>query len=440
MSQQATPTTIPLSSSCLSPPSRRWHVDTFRALRHRNYQLYFAGQFVSVTGSWAQSAALTWLAYDLTKESSWPALVGAMQVLPTSVLGIWGGSLADRWPKRPLIFLSQATLLLLAVLLGLLVLRGHVTPWHLLAVAAAAGIVNAIDLPARLAFVIDLVGREDLPNAIALNSMLFNLARMVGPVVSGVLFALVGCGETGQAAAGICFLLNGLSFLAVLAALAWMELPPRTREKSKVDAADSLWEGFRYLSRHPQLILLLVLSAAMSLFGWPILSLLPAVADQRLHAQTDAYAWMLSAIGGGAGFASLLVASFASTLRRRWFLAAGVGLASSSLLCLAMAHSLPLAVGCCALLGCGLILFFPTSQAIMQLSSDDRVRGRVMGIWSMVLSGAYPLGHLLAGQAADRYGLPLVLILMGLGIAAASAVVFALAAVPHFANSPRLRR
>ena len=144
----------------------------------------------------AQGAALTWLAYQLTKASIWPSLVGAMQVLPTFVLGVWGGSLADRSPKRPLIFLSQASLLFLAVLLGGLVLLGHVTPWHLLAVAAAAGIVNAIDLPARLAFVIDLVGREDLTNAIALNSLLFNTARMVGPAVTAVLFALAGAGET----------------------------------------------------------------------------------------------------------------------------------------------------------------------------------------------------------------------------------------------------
>jgi predicted MFS family arabinose efflux permease len=183
----------------------------------------------------------------------------------------------------------------------------------------------------------------------------------------------------------------------------------------------------------------------MSFFGWPILSLLPAVADQRLHAHSDGYAWMLGAIGGGAGFASLLVATFTSYVRRRWFLVTGVCLASSSLLGLAMARSLPLAVSCCLLLGCGLILFFPTSQSIMQLSSDDRVRGRVMGIWSMILSGAYPLGHLLAGRAADRWlnigfpdglsafflnvqpgeasGLPLALALMGLGITAALAFV-----------------
>jgi MFS family permease len=459
-------------------------VDTFRALRHRNYRLYFCGQFVSVTGSWAQSAALVWLAYDLTKESTWPAWVGAMQVLPTFLLGAWGGSLADHWPKRALIFVSQATLLLLALLLGGMVLLGHITPWDLLAVATAAGIVNAIDLPARLAFVIDMVGREDLPNAIALNSMLFNLARMLGPIMSGVLFALFGPGEMGQSAAGLCFLFNGLSFVAVLAALAWMELPPpqgagnvraaHGAQRSKRPSAPPLtplrfvrgsdWSaGFRYLSRHPRLILLLALAAAMSLFGWPILSLLPAVADQRLHGSTNAYAWMLSAIGGGAGFASLLVASFSASPRRHWFLAAGVGLASSSLVGLALARSLPVAVACCALLGCGLILFFPTSQAIMQLRSADSVRGRVMGIWSMVLSGAYPLGHLLAGKAADRWlnqeslgggmlgrwlsvqpgepsGVPLVLALMGLGIALASALAVLLLAVHHFASKPRLRR
>ena len=424
-------------------------MDTFRALRHRNYRLYFWGQFISVTGSWAQSAALTWLAYDLTKESSWPALVGSMQVLPTFVLGAWGGSLADRWPKRSLIFFSQATLLILALLLGGLVLLGQITPWHLLGIATAAGIVIAVDLPARLAFVIDMVGRDDLANAIALNSMLFNLARMFGPIISGVFFNLAGGGEAGQTAAGICFLLNGLSFVAVLAALAWMRLPSSTDLLSPLKAGSggrpSTWEGFAYLGRHPRLILLLVLSAAMSFFGWPILSLLPAVADQRLHASSDGYAWLLGAIGGGAGFASLLVATFTTRVRRRWFLVAGVCLASSSLVGLALARSLPLAVGCCVLLGCGLILFFPTSQSIMQLNSDDRVRGRVMGIWSMSLSGAYPLGHLLAGRAADSWlnhgiadsflsfylrvrpgeasGLPSVLSLMGLGIAAASAFV-----------------
>lgn len=413
-----------------------------------------------------------WLAYELTHENRWPALVGAMQVLPTAILGAWGGSLADRWPKRALIFLTQASLLLLALLLGSLVLLGQITPWHLLAVAAVAGLVNAIDLPARLAFVIDMVGREDLPNAIALNSMLFNLARMLGPIISGILFSRLGRGEFGQTAAGVCFLLNGLSFVAVLAALAWMELPPsqRLRAGSVSDSMSSvahasgsdLWAGFRYLARHPRLILLLALSGAVSLFGWPILVLLPAVADQRLRGSSEAYAWMLSAIGGGAGFASLVVASLNSARLRRWLLAAGVALASASLIGLSVARSLPLAVGCCAFLGCGLILFFPTSQSIMQLGSADQVRGRVMGIWSMVLSAAFPMGHLLAGHAADCWlnggpvhdalgqwlaigpgessGLPVVLALMGLGIAVASVLVFLLLCLYSLASNPKLRR
>lgn len=417
---------VDVSDSSRSRPLRGWRLDTFRALRHRNYRLYFWGQFISVTGSWAQSAALTWLAYELTKESRWPALVGAMQVLPTFVLGVWGGSLADRLPKRALIFFSQSSLLCLAVLLGVLVLLGGATPWNLLAIAAAAGIVGAIDLPARLAFVIDMVGRDDLPNAIALNSVLFNTARAVGPAVSAVLFALTGTGATGHTAAGVCFLLNGLSFVAVLTALAWMDLPPPARAMPPRGRTGSLWAGFRYLGQHPRLILLLILSGFMALFGWPILALLPAVADQRLRASTGGYAWMLSAIGGGALFASLLVATFTSRVRKRWFLVGGVGLSASALLCLAQAHTLPLAVACCTVLGCGLILFFPTSQAITQLSSADHVRGRVMGIWSMVLSGAHPLGHLLAGQAADHYGVAMVLAVMGLGIALASAVVLAL--------------
>jgi predicted MFS family arabinose efflux permease len=416
---------IPLSS--LEPSRSRWHLDTFRALRHRNYRLYFWGQLVSLTGSWVQSAALTWLAYDLTKQSNWPALVGALQVLPTSLLGVWGGSLADRWPKRSLVFLTQAALLVLALLLASLVWAEMLDRWDLLVLALIIGIVNGLDLPARLAFVIDMVGRDDLPNAIALNSMLFNTARAVGPALSAVLLPWLG--------ASLCFLVNGLSFVAVLVALAAMNLPASPGRNSRAapglptpppPTSDGVAAAFRYLSRHPLLILLLVLSGSMSLFGWPVLSLLPALSDQRLQTGTDGYAWMLSAIGGGALVASLLVASFGSRLRRRWFLVAGVSLAASSLLGLSLVPSLVWAVPCCALLGCGLILFFATSQSIMQLSAGDHLRGRIMGIWSMILSGAHPLGHLLAGSTADRYGVPIVLALMGVGIATAAALVLLL--------------
>lgn len=415
------------SSNTLSPPAvpsrpsaappRHWRVDTFRSLRHRNYRLYFSGQLVSLTGSWVQTAALTWLAYDLTKQSCWLALIGAVQVLPTFLLGAWGGTLADRLPKRSLIFTCQALLLVLALLLAGIVGLGLATRWHLLVIATVCGVVNAVDLPARLSFVIEMVGRDDLPNAVALNALQFNTGRAVGPAVSAILLPLLG--------PALCFLVNGLSFLAVLVALAWMDLPPWVVPPRGHERHSRL-AGFRYLRGRRGLLLLIGLSGALSLFAWPMLSLLPALSHQELEAGEGGYSWMLSAVGFGALVGALLVASFGSRLKARVFLGIGVVLGTVGLGGLALVRYLPLAMGCCAVFGCGLILFFATSQAVLQLNSTDDNRGRVMGIWSMVLSGAHPLGHLLAGPAADRWGVPLVLTMQGLGIAVAGGIVMAL--------------
>jgi MFS family permease len=392
-----------------------WWVVPFRALRHRNYRLYFSGQLVSLIGSWVQTTALMWLAYKLTGQSRWPALIAAAQVLPTCLLGAWGGHLADRRARRPLIFATQAALLALAVLLGVLVMYFRVTAWHLLAVSLACGVVNAVDLPARLAFVMEMVGRDDLINAVALNSVLFNVARAVGPALGAWFLGLVGPGP--------CFLINGLSFVAVLAALGLMTLPWRAATAAHHEERASLWAGFRYLAGRPGLVLLLVLTGALSLFGWPALSLLPALADQHLHRSEGGYGSMLSALGAGAMLAALLVATFGSLGRSRLFLGAGVALSAASLVCLSYAPSLPAAVACCAGLGCGLILFFATGQSVMQLSSREHNRGRVMGVWSMVTSGGMPVGSLLAGWAADAWGVPLVVKQLGLGIAVAGVAV-----------------
>src|SRR3954452_11307017 len=224
---------------------------TFRALRHRNYRLFFLGQMVSVVGSWVQLTALMWLAFHLTGTSRWPALVAAAQLLPGFVLGAWGGALADRLPLRALIFQTQTLLLVLALALAGLAFAGVATVWHLLAIAAASGVVNAVDLPARLAFLVEMVGKEDLVNAVALNSLLFNLARAAGPAL-GAWLLLHG----GPAA---CFLLNALSYLAVLAALARMRVaaPAQARPRGGL----SLLAGFRYVAAHPGLRLLLPLTA-----------------------------------------------------------------------------------------------------------------------------------------------------------------------------------
>src|SRR5262245_51657036 len=212
----ATPDTVaaePVLEADAPPLAPRLGAATFRALRHRNYRLYFFGQLVSLTGSWMQTTALAALAFELTKQSRWPALITAAQILPTFLFGAWGGSLADRWPKRNLLLWTQGALLVLALLLAVLVLIEPV-PWQLLAVTLAAGIVQAIDLPARLAFVMDMVGREDVINAVALNSVLFNCARVVGPAVGVSLLHWLG--------PAVCFLANALSYVAVLWALAAM--------------------------------------------------------------------------------------------------------------------------------------------------------------------------------------------------------------------------
>jgi MFS family permease len=265
-----------------------WWALPFSALRHRNYRLYFLGQLVSVVGSWVQTTALMWLAYQMTRQSQWPALIATAQILPTFFLGAWGGALADRVSKRALILGTQASLLVLALLLGVLVLTGHVTPWHLLVISLAAGVVNALDLPARLSFVMDMVGREDVVNAVALNSLLFNAARVVGPAVGGLMLTRLGPGH--------CFLINGLSFAAVLGALALMDVsgtspsPPRPGLRALLD-------GWRHVARRPALAGLLVMTGFMSLFGWPFLTLLPALADQAIpeNPRSRPRRWMPSA-------------------------------------------------------------------------------------------------------------------------------------------------
>lgn len=399
---------------------------TFRALRHRNYRLYFFGQLVSLLGTLVQSTALMWLTYQLTRESGWTSLIAAVQVLPAFFLGPLGGALADRGPKRSLIFWTQAVYLLLALLLAGLVLGGTATRWHLLVIALANGLVNAVDLPARLAFVMDMVGRDDLVNAVALNSLLFNVARALGPALGGLLLVWLG--------AGVCFLLNALSYFAVLAALAAMDVDGAGAGPGpERGGLRTFLGGFGHLAGRPLLAGLILLAGVLTLFGWSFIVLLPALAQRQLGAQEEGYGLLLSGTGSGALVAALLVASFGSLERRRLFLVGGSCLTAAALFGLSLARGLPEAVACCALLGCGLILFFATCQSVVQLSASDQNRGRIMGLWSMVICGALPLGNLLAGWAADLWTEAAVLRADAAGCAAvvlALVVLFALGRKP----------
>lgn len=397
---------------------------TFRSLRHRNYRLYFVGQLVSFTGSWMQSAALMWLVFDRTHAPLWPPLLLVAQVGPTLVLGPLGGALADRFPKRRLIILTQFAFLIAAVVLTLLVAFDRADPWLLFAVMFGSGIVQAIDLPARLAFVPDLVPRDDLVNAVSLNSLLFNSARAIGPAMAGLFFLLAELVVTRGWLVGSrpvvvgaiwCFGLNAVSFLAVLIALNRISVPGE-RTALTVPTGGVL-AGLRYVAARPSLFALLLLTGGLCVFGWPTISLFPAYTSLALGRAEQEYSLLVSGLGAGALCGALTTATVGGVRLRPILLSGGAGLVAVGLLGLSVARSLPMAVGCGAILGFGLILFLSTGQSAVQLSVTDEVRGRVMALWAMTLAASAPVGHLLAGLAATHYPVRQVVATLAVGAA-----------------------
>jgi len=381
-----------------------------------------------------QSAALMWLMYDHTGDPRWPSWLLVAQVGPTLLLGTWGGSLADRRPKRQLVFTTQCAFLLNAIVLTAVVASGAVAPWLVLTLMFVNGAIQAVDLPARLAFVPDLVPKEDLINAVGLNSLLFNSARAVGPALAGVLFLLADAVtpllpaglHAVTLAATMCFALNSVSFLAVLFALRGIPEPAAHEKKPE---GNSAWEGFRYLREQPALGGLVAITFVVCVFGWPVLTMLPAYTRIQLGLKEDAYSWLLSSLGAGALSAALATATFGSVGRRGTFLLVGVAASGMGVTGLALAVRLWLAAGCCILLGFGMILFLATAQSTLQLAVPDDKRGRVMALWAMTLSGSAPLGHLLAGQAVTEFGIGPVLFAMALGLVVAIAALAVMLAV-----------
>jgi len=383
---------------------------TFRSLRHRNYRLYFVGQLVSLVGSWTQITALTWLAHEQTHQAKWPAFLAAVQIGPTFLLGPWGGSLADRVSKRGLIVRTQVAFLCCALILLGLYWADVLNVWAMLAVMLVHGVVQAVDLPARLAFVPGLVGREDLSNAVALNSLLFNVARAIGPAVAGILLSAAG--------AEWCFIVNAISYAAIILALLLIRMPPEA-----IGAVPpSPHGGFRVLARQPGILTLVLLAGLVAIGGWPLLSLLPYLADQHLRQGETGYGTLLSAVGLGALCGALTVATFGNDVRRKVLLLGGLVAVCVALTGLVIATRLSVAVACCGLFGYGMIMFFATGQSAVQLETADADRGKVMGVWAMMLSAGVPLGNLVFGPAADVVGVTRVIAVQA-GVMAVAAIV-----------------
>jgi MFS family permease len=406
---------------------------TFRSLRHRNYRRYFSGQIISFAGSWMQSAALMWMLFDQTGDPRWPSWILVAQVGPTVLLGAWGGSLADRYPRRRVVFWTQSAFLCHAVLLAVLTACHWTWPGLILALMLISGVIQAVDLPARLAFVPELVPREDLINAVGLNALLFNSARAIGPALAALIFLGAeqwvrhfgsGNGNAVQMAAVVCFALNAVSFVAVLVALRGIVIDGEHQRRSGEPPSRDWWPGVRYLQQHHRLGLLVLLTLLLCIFGWPLLTLLPAYTRFHLGRAEQTYSGLLALLGAGALSGALITATF-GTVTYRWNFLCGGAVATTVGLILLTHMTTVVGAGLgCVTVGFGLILYLSTGQATLQLAAPIEFRGRLMALWAMTLSASAPLGHLLAGQAAALWGVTTVLMGLGCGCGLVSTVLW----------------
>ena len=369
----------------------------FAALRHRNYQLYFGGQLVSNAGTWMQVIAQGWLVYQLSHSELTLGIVGFAAAIPSLLVTPWGGVVVDRMPKRRLLMLTQSGAMLLAFTLAALVFAGVVREWHIVLLAAGLGFVNAFDAPARQAFVVEMVGRQDLPNAIALNSLMFNSARVIGPALGGLLLAAVG--------AAWCFTINGVSFLAVLLGLAVMHLDDRAGAGSAESPLRQMWQGVQYLGGEPVLSGLLLLSLCFSVFGVSYATLLPAFVERVLHQGPAVFGWVTAATGVGAVTGALLIATHRGKLPRgEWLLRASMGF-PLVLAAFSFTSYLPLSLILAFGLGFGFMSQFTMMNTLLQTRVADRLRGRILALYTLTFFGFAPFGNLAVGALSERIGL-----------------------------------
>lgn len=366
-----------------------------RALRHRNYRLFFVGQLISLTGTWMQAVAQGWLVLRLTDSPWLLGLVAAASSLPVLLLSLPAGALADRVPKRELLLATQVGAMLCALLLAWLTLTGAVEVWHVLALAVLQGVTNAFGAPTRQAFTIEMVGRSDLLNAIALNSSIFNGARTIGPAVAGIIVALIGEGPA--------FLLNGLSFLAVIISLMQMRLPPFAWPTAGTRGGQ-LRSGLDYIAQEPTVRTLFLLVSSVCLFGYLYIPLLPAFARNMLQTDASGLGWLLAANGLGALLAALSLAQFSGKLPRGPVVLTAFVLFPIFLLSFTLMRGLLPAMLMIALVGWSGVTALALTNTLIQSIVPDGLRARVMAVWTMLLLGLTPVGGLAAGGLAELVG------------------------------------
>jgi MFS family permease len=378
---------------------------TLRALRHRNFQLFFSGQLISLTGTWMQSVAQAWLVYRMTKSALLLGTVGFASQIPVFLVAPLGGITADRVNRQRLVIATQTTSMILAGILAWLTLSGHIHVWHIFVLAALLGVVNAFDIPGRQSFLIDMVGKEDLMNAIALNSSMFNGARVVGPAVAGILVARIG--------EGWCFAANAISYIAVLIGLLLMKVRsvPRISNRSPIE---DIIEGFRWVNRTKIIRSLLFLIGLVSLVGMPYTVLMPVFADKILHGGARGLGILMGATGVGALFGALTLAAKTGIKGLgRWVTITCATLGISLFL---FSFSTSFWLSAALLLPCGysMMLQMACSNTLIQTIVPDHLRGRVMSLYSMMFMGMAPFGAFFGGALANRIGAPMTVAVGGI--------------------------
>jgi MFS family permease len=387
----------------IPPPSAD---STFAAMRHRNFQLYFGGQLISNIGTWMQIIAQGWVVYQIGHSELILGLVAFASAIPTLLISPWGGVIVDRVSRRNLLIMTQVGAMLLAFALAALSFAGIVKEWHVIILAALLGVVNAFDAPARQAFVPEMVGKKDLPNAIALNSIMFNSARIIGPAIAGLMLAIIG--------AAWCFTLNGISFFAVIIGLLLMKLPPHR----SVQHSDSPWRqlvgGVQYAAHNREISALILLSLVFSIFGISYFTVLPAFVEKTLHQGVMAYGWVNAASGLGAVTGAFLLAHRVSNGRRGQLLVwTNIGF-PLILIAFSFTSLYPLSLMLAFGLGAGFMVQFTTINTLLQTRVEDNFRGRVMGLYTLTFFGFAPFGNLLIGLLGEKMGLAFAMTLFAI--------------------------
>jgi MFS family permease len=390
--------------------------NTFASLHTRNYRLWFIGQLVSLAGTWMQTTAQGYLVFELTKSPAFLGYVGFAAGLPTWVFTLYAGVVADRLPRRSILLVAQSAMMVGAFALAWLVFKGTVQPWHIVVIALAVGVANAFDAPARQAFVADLVDRRDLTNAIALNATMFNTAAVVGPALAGVVYAAFG--------PVWCFTLNGLSYIAVIVALLLMKLNQAAPKQQRASAGSQIKEGLRYTASQGLIRTLILNMGVISLFAMSLMTLLPAWSVDVLGGDVRTNGLLISARGLGALTGALMVAALGRRPVRGKLWTAGSFVLPAAMMAFTVVRWIPLSFALLVLVGWGFMSVANTSNALVQTSVPDELRGRVMGLYTLVFFGGMTLGALLIGTVAERIGEPTTVFINAAVVLAVAAVIW----------------